>query len=1248
MPSHRQDIMPSDMSLASEENNANESTEPQSDLTSSYCALGTTSALQSTISRKRKQSASPINEEWSGNADIFVLSNDYVQTRRSKKPWFLEGVRLPGLIYPASIYKVDDKLNDTPPQSERETLRQALVSTSRTHENNHGLFWQADLKTRVRSQASIDADDFFMLEDFSIYRPHSARQAHTRGGLEEKVLANELVSLHDVNGRSSSSWLLDGFICYGETRHYVEKVPCSNLSIGGFEDTTRHTVGSAIWVQSDSAKDLNVWYCLGNPSTQYERFHKPFLWLADLAKHLVDYLHTHQQVQLIHFREDFQRWLLNVHGTDHTFQRWLSIYNDTDFRRVIAAHAIFLLNQAWQLDRAYTLHPWWDEIDPIFMQAVPTQTEEVKSDKSETPTMRSKTVVTPFVYDCFKHLPWAKFLDVQQLSSSLRQKHSRAQCSPKAVFRPMAMAATMEMAASDTTSTIRVGDVVGIRSDAQTQWKSNDALWYGYVQEITMRQKGTKLNMIWLYDSTHTPCQDMKYPYATELFLTDHCNCGDTSIYAHEVISRPRVAFFGVPSTPNADFFVRQKYVGADSAWVTLTQSDFRCACKTPKEDRSIEAGTTVLVRSASSDLLEPVEIVGLSPASARRVRVRRLRHRTHYGDYAAAPNELVYTSSIDEIAASNISRVCHVRFYSEEEKSHGSIPVPYCRNGTADFFYITSQEDPENTADLVPLTRPWPISMKQGFDPTVPTPRPALRGLDIFCGGGTFGRGLEEGGAVKMEWAVDYFKQAIHTYRANVDDPDDIRLFYGSVNDYLSQAMKGSNRGLVAQFGEVGVILAGSPCQGFSLANLFKMTDRSLINVSMVASVVSFVDFYRPKYALLENVPNMAKCGTKDKDKNVFAQVLCALVAMGYQVRPCLLDAWSFGSPQSRTRLFVTITAPGLTPLPDPPQSHSHPVTTNNRSLGETANGLPLGERYWGPTPFEYVTIRQATSDLPLNEDGKVDTIQFPDHRITRAVNSFNQTRISQIPKGPPGKSFVEAVNMGWMPRPQREAWNWDHAFRSSIKSKAWRRVLPDALLPTVTTACCPEDSISGQWLHWEADRPMTIMEARRAQGFPDHEVILGTPLIQWKIVGNSVARPVALALGIALRTAWLANEKIEAKALAERFAEGMEIARKVAMMPYQQEETEAVFQQNSLSLRKIMTGVLIERPASSATIEDPVVVSSDSDSDEPAVFTSGPSKSTTRETTTSDVVTPRNDNIIVEIQVDPKDRHQWTEVED
>ncbi|KAI9780302.1 MAG: DNA methyltransferase Dim-2 [Peltula sp. TS41687] len=62
--------------------------------------------------------------------------------------------------------------------------------------------------------------------------------------------------------------------------------------------------------------------------------------------------------------------------------------------------------------------------------------------------------------------------------------------------------------------------------------------------------------------------------------------------------------------------------------------------------------------------------------------------------------------------------------------------------------------------------------------------------------------------------------------------------------------------------------------------------------------------------------------------------------------------------------------------------------------------------------------------------------------------------------------------------------------------------------------------------------------METRQAPSFPDQDVLIGCPPVQWKIVGNSVARSVALAFVIILRhaCAWLANEPDESPGTAAR----------------------------------------------------------------------------------------------------------------
>lgn len=966
------------------------------------------------------------------------------------------------------------------------------------------------------------------LEDFSIYLAHN----YTRRGLkdvEENSLSNEFASLHGMYQRGDGLRYMDGILNFGGKKRYVQRVPFETLSIGGYEDQSLHTVRTEIWIQSIRGGKLDVWYRLRAPAPEYHRYHEPFLWLADLAKHVIDYMADHENVSIFSFKSDFFNWLREVHGLSESFQIWHSKYNDADYRRVVACHSGFLFFQAMQLDPKYASHPVWAETDPEALNAVPERRKKPYS--FNTASTITKTVVTPYVYRCFDHLPFARFLDPQTptppvlrlwnmrvAANSLHPnsaKFSRDELD-KGLARPVP---------------VSVGDVVAINSDKQSRWKNDDHLWYVYIQGIQEMKKERSLKIIWLYRPTDTACQGMKYPHSKELFFSDHCNCDDGRIYASEVVAKPKVSFFAGPDT-NADFFVRQKYIGEDAAWMTLQESDFKCLCKTDSTPLQYSAGSTLLVKipSGNHQVLEVVEAVEQAPdGNGNHLVVRRLlRKARDCGQQDAEPNELVYTDRFEVIAMKDVVRACHVRFYTPEDKFHRRIPCQYRRGGAGDFYYITHH-------------LPWPRSMKEGWNPTeVQDAPPVMKGLDIFCGGGNLGRGLEEGGAVEFKYAVDYFKEAIHTYRANLPNPDKTDLFYGSVNDYLSQAMSGDPS--VAQFDGVQVISAGSPCQGFSNANQWRENDRALMNISMVASVVAFVDFYRPKYALLENVTGMAKCNASDRENNVFAQVLSALVGMGYQTRSFILDSWSFGSPQSRTRLFISIAAPGLVPLSRPPQTHSHPPSIPSRSLGKSANGLTFANRHWDVTPFAYVTIGDATKDLPLNYDGRIDCIPFPDHRPSRPMATVNRVRMSCVPRFPPGMNYVKASLRGLMPPPQMEAFNRNAGKRIDPQGRSWKRIIQNGLLPTVITKCQPDDAYCGAWVHWDACRCMTVMEVRRAQGFPDEEVILGTPSSQWKIVGNSVARPVAFALGMELRSAWLKN----AVPLANQSAAGREaIAR-------------------------------------------------------------------------------------------------------
>ncbi|MCJ1471614.1 DNA methyltransferase Dim-2 [Lambiella insularis] len=780
---------------------------------------------------------------------------------KNKGTKMLKEIRLPAHIFPQSAYLGYEALY--PCENEQDLLTELLSEGS------------------IESNASFGGSSFisFDLENFDIYG-------------DAKRKSGEFVALHDyVSDSTKKMHYFDGIIIDSGARHYVQRIPIKVLSIGGYEDYDMHTVGENIWIQSlcgAKHRQDGVWYRLKTPSKEYDRYHRPFLWLADFAKHVVDFMNHHAKVTLSTFKHEFHAWICGIHAFSVTFEK-------------------FLISQATQVNGSYLDHPIWAEIGPESKHLLAIKRHE---------TMEQLTIVTPFAYECFKHMSFSKFLEPQEPLEHLKIVQSETRPDLGCGKIRAGLSGTVEQRKRNfetTADSFRVGDVIELSRDGPhtSKWNDNEQTW----------------------------------------------------------------------------------------------------------------AGDTVLVRvttASQKPILEPMEL--LSPVRGHQtlfVMARRLpRRRRDFQVSDADANELVYSSIFETISVGAIDRMCHVRFYTVQDKTARAIPAPYCRNGTADAYYIVFESD-ETRQCLRPITRPHLVSLNQGFDPTSKSSDLKLQAMDLFCGGGNFGRGIEEGGAAEIKWAVDIDMHAAHTYRANLATPGDVEIFLGSVCDYLKLAMAGKFSKLIARPGEVDLIVAGTPCPGFSTANLNRGNDRALRNVSLIVTWVAFIDFYRPQYAILENLRTVAECAEKNKNKNVFSQLLCVLVGMGYQVSVYNLDSWAFGSPQSRSRLFIAIAAPGLPPMPPPQASHSHPPGIKARTLGRAANGLPFGERNLDAIcPFEYITIGSATADLPSQFNGRSVYVRYPDHRVTRTEDTNSFLRIESIPRFPRFSGLVAARAAGLLPK--------------------------------------------------------------------------------------------------------------------------------------------------------------------------------------------------------------------------------------
>jgi DNA (cytosine-5)-methyltransferase 1 len=284
-----------------------------------------------------------------------------------------------------------------------------------------------------------------------------------------------------------------------------------------------------------------------------------------------------------------------------------------------------------------------------------------------------------------------------------------------------------------------------------------------------------------------------------------------------------------------------------------------------------------VLVRplDTKDGLLQPMRITHFD-ADQQRVLLQRI-YRSSLQD--APPNELLASNQEVKPRASRIVRACEVRNFSSRKQVH----LPYNLDGAGDYFYVLESQQSQTTPQTPPKSGDEDSSAAHGRMPPL-RPTYPLIGLDLFCGGGNFGRGLEEGGAVKIGYAVDWNPEALHSYRANTRDPDDVQYFLGSVNRYLCLALLGSKDPRVALIGFIGLLLGDSPCPGFSTMQSNKQSEQSLSFASMVASIVAYVDTYNPQYFILENVvPMTYKIMVDGHEQNVFSQILASLVALGY-----------------------------------------------------------------------------------------------------------------------------------------------------------------------------------------------------------------------------------------------------------------------------------------------------------------------------------------------------------------------------
>lgn len=298
---------------------------------------------------------------------------------------------------------------------------------------------------------------------------------------------------------------------------------------------------------------------------------------------------------------------------------------------------------------------------------------------------------------------------------------------------------------------------------------------------------------------------------------------------------------------------------------------------------------------------------------------------------------------------------------------------------------------------------------------------------IDLFAGAGGVTTGFKAAGASVLA-AVEIAEDASATFSENHPEvlliSQDIRKV--DPNELLQT--------LDLVPGELGVIAACAPCQGFSTLGSRRLEDP---RNDLIMAVLDFVAVIRPRAVVFENVPLLAK-------DSRFHQFVTRLRLLGYGVRFEILDAADFGVPQRRRRLLLI----AVFDFED-----SQVAMLERNSLVNPGRS----------------TVRQTFQHLAPIDSGD------PLH-VSRTYPSKVLERIRAIPRDGGGRYDL----------PQ-ELWLDCHRSLGRGASSSYGRMWWDDVAPTLTTRCTSPSC--GRFLHPDQDRAITLREAAALQTFPSGE---------------------------------------------------------------------------------------------------------------------------------------------------------------
>lgn len=447
---------------------------------------------------------------------------------------------------------------------------------------------------------------------------------------------------------------------------------------------------------------------------------------------------------------------------------------------------------------------------------------------------------------------------------------------------------------------------------------------------------------------------------------------------------------------------------------------------------------------------------------------------------------------------------------------------------------------------------------------------------LDVFAGCGGLFYGFQS--YTSKVYAIDADKSAMDTFKHNF--PNKAIIMNSDANLVLQTLIEPNDdfiRHKLPRRGEIDLILGGPPCQGFTEINRFAASDCSMFKSSLVGTYLNYVEYFRPRYCLFENVRNLVSY----KKSTVLKVILSFMTRLNYQVRVAILQAGCYGVPQNRKRLFIIASLPTCRLPSFPAASHMFARKHSNTTFRiDQMKYDPMGH-VGREGIYRMITVEDAIGDLAslegdqqyINHKRKYQnkaTTHFQrmmqtkdvvtDHYCKR-LRAINLERIKRIPHRAgadwrdlpnielSGES-IRLVKLKYQTKRKelRGVCSCDHHKRLAKPCKIAGQantLIPWCLAHTAarknqwaglygrlgwrgyfpTTLTNPEPiSQQGKVLPPAEDRLLSVREMARSQSFPDSfRFADATALDKYRQIGNAVPPLLSMALA---KQFWLARQ--------------------------------------------------------------------------------------------------------------------------